>query len=71
MKSRLHKLGGLTYKELKTNIEKVIKDIPKEKYENIIKGTYNRTEKYHKKPSNRKKNIKKLFIIYIFKKSAF
>ena len=58
MKSRLHKLEGLTYKELKTNIEKVIKDIPKEKYENIIKGTYNRTEKYHKKPSNRKKTIK-------------
>jgi len=42
MKSRLQKLDGLTHKELKTNIEKVIKDIPKEKYENIIKGTYNR-----------------------------
>ena len=47
-----------TYKELKTNIDKVIKDIPKEKYENIIKGTYNRTEKYHKKPSNRRKTLK-------------
>ena len=56
MKSQLHKLEGLTYKELKTNIEKVIKDIPKEKYENIIKGTYNRTKKYSKKPSIRKKN---------------
>jgi hypothetical protein len=44
-KSRLYKLDGLTHKELKTNIDKVIKDIPKEKYENIIKGTYNRTEK--------------------------
>ena len=58
MKSRLQKLDGLTHKELKTNIEKVIKDIPKEKYENIIKGTYNRIEKYHKKPSNRKKTLK-------------
>ena len=58
MKSRLQKLDGLTHKELKTNIEKVIKDIPKEKYENIIKGTYNRTEKYHKKPSNIKKKLK-------------
>jgi len=58
MKSRLHKLEGLTYNELKTNIEKVIKDIPKEKYENIIKGTYNRTKKYSKKPSNRKKTLK-------------
>ena len=36
----------------------VIKDIPKEKYENIIKGTYNRTEKYIKKPSNRRKTLK-------------
>jgi hypothetical protein len=34
------------------------KDIPKDKYENIIKGTYNRTEKYHKKPSNRRKTLK-------------
>ena len=58
MKSRLNKLDGLTHKELKTNIEKVIKDIPKEKYENIIKGTYNRTEKYVKKTSNRKKTLK-------------
>lgn len=40
-------------------INKVIKDISKEKYENIIKETYNRTEKYHKKPFNRQ-NIKEL-----------
>ena len=58
MKSRIQKLDGLTHKELKTNIEKVIKDIPKDKYENIIKGTYNRTEKYIKKPSNRRKTLK-------------
>ena len=58
MKSRLNKLDGLTHKKLKTNIEKVIKDIPKDKYENIIKGTYNRTEKYIKKPSNRRKTLK-------------
>jgi transposase len=58
MKSRLQKLDGLTHKELKNNIEKVIKDIPKEKYENIIKGTYNRTKKYSKKPSNRRKTLK-------------
>ena len=58
MKSRLQKLDSLTHKELKTNIEKVIKDIPKEKYENIIKGTYNRTEKYVKNPSNRRNTLK-------------
>ena len=58
MKSRLYKLDGLTHKELKLNIDKVIKDIPKEKYENIIKGAYNRTQKYNKKPSNRIKTLK-------------
>lgn len=57
-KSRLYKLNGLTHKELKTNIDKVINDIHKKKYENIIKGTYNRNEKYHKKPSNRQKTLK-------------
>jgi hypothetical protein len=30
------KLDGLTHEKLKENIEKVIKDIPKEKYENIF-----------------------------------
>jgi hypothetical protein len=40
------------------NIEKVIKDIPKEKYENIFKKTYNRTEKYLKKPSNITRKLK-------------
>jgi hypothetical protein len=58
MKSRLYKLDGLTHNELKINIDKVIKEIPKEKYENIIKGTYNRTDKYIKKPSNRIKTLK-------------
>jgi len=58
MKSRLYKLDGLTHKELKKNIDAVIKDIPKEKYKNIIKGTYNRTEKYIKKSSNRRKTLK-------------
>jgi len=58
MKSRLQKLEGLTHKELKINIEKVVKGIPNEKYENIIKGTYNRSKKYYKEPSNRKKTLK-------------
>ena len=31
MKSKLYKLNGLTHKELKTNIDKVIKEISKEK----------------------------------------
>ena len=59
LKSRLQKLDGLKYENLKENIKKVISEIPKEKYENIIKGTYNRSKKFHKEPSNRKKTLKK------------
>ena len=44
--------------KLKINITKVIKDIPKDKYENIIKGTYNRNEKFVKIPSNRTRKKK-------------
>ena len=58
LKSRLQKLDGLTHEKLKENISKVIRDIPKEKYENIFKGSYNRTEKYVKKPSNRTRKLK-------------
>jgi len=39
LKSRLYKLDGLTHTDLMANIKKVINEIPKEKYENIIKGT--------------------------------
>jgi hypothetical protein len=45
LKSRLQKLDGLTYDELKNNIEKVLKEIPREKYEYIFKGAYERPEK--------------------------
>ena len=40
---------------MKSNIEKAIKQIPDETYKNIIKGAYERHEKYEntKKPSNR------------------
>jgi hypothetical protein len=58
MKYRLYKLDGLTHTDLMTNIKKVIKEIPKEKYENIIKGTYKRPEKYVKKVSNRVRKLK-------------
>jgi len=50
LKSRLqkiHKLGhGLTHEKLKENIIKTIRNIPKKKYRNIIKGAYERPEKY-------------------------
>jgi len=37
LKSRLQKLDGLTHSKLKENITKTIRNIPKEKYRNIIK----------------------------------
>jgi hypothetical protein len=41
---RIYKVfwNGLKYEELKKNIEKVVREIPKEKYINIIRGTYKR-----------------------------
>ena len=57
LKSRLQKLDGLTHEKLKDNIEKVIKDIPKEKYENIFKGAYNKNAVYLK--NNERKNMSK------------
>ena len=58
MKSRLHKLEGLTYGVLKKNIDKVINEIPTEKYENVIKGTYQRPTKLIRKKSNRPRKLK-------------
>ena len=61
LKSRLQKLDGLTYPELKENITKTIINIPKEKYRNIIKGAYERPEKYVSKKNNTRK-IKKNYL---------
>jgi len=55
LKSRLQKLDGLTHTELKRNITKVIQGIPKEKYRNIVKGAYERPEKYVSKNKTRKR----------------
>ena len=55
LKSRLQKLDGLTHVELKRNITKVIQGIPKEKYRNIVKGAYERPEKYIRKNKTRKR----------------
>jgi 3-methyladenine DNA glycosylase AlkC len=59
LKSRLQKLDGLKYENLKENIAKVINEIPNEKYENIFKGAYERPDKYVEKNKTRK--IKKLY----------
>ena len=59
LKSRLQKLEGLKYENLKENINKVISEIPKEKYENIFKCAYERPEKYVQKNKTRK--VKKMY----------
>ena len=56
LKSQLEKVyklrDGLTHTELKENITNTIMNIPKEKYRNIIKGSYERPERYTSKKNN-------------------
>ena len=58
LKSRLQKTEGLKYTDLKANIASVLRNIPKQKYENIFKGAYERPEKYVAKNKTRKKPLK-------------
>lgn len=59
LKSKLQKRSGLLYDELNKNIIEVIKSIPKEYYNKILHGTYNRDDAYIKKHQDRKyKNYK-------------
>ena len=60
LKARLQKLEGLTYNELKLNITKVVKEIPKETYNKLLNGSYKRDNLFIKKPSRKSnKQIKK------------
>ena len=61
LKSRLQKLDGLTHAELKENIINTITNIPKDKYRNIIKGAYERPEKYVSN-KNKIRKIKKNYL---------
>ena len=58
LKSRLQKLEGLTYNDLKLNIKKVVREIPKEIYKNLLIGSYKRDEKYVKKSSKIVRKLK-------------
>jgi hypothetical protein len=44
LKSKLRKIEGIKYNELKENIKNALKIIPKETYINIFKGSYEREE---------------------------
>ena len=59
LKSRLQKKKGLTYNELLKNVKDVLDKIPIHIYKNLIKGAYNRSEKFVKRPSTRKRKPKK------------
>jgi hypothetical protein len=48
----------LKYEELNKNIEKVVREIQKEKYNNIIRGTYKRPIGFIRKSSNRTRKLK-------------
>ena len=54
LKSKLRKLEGIKYDELKENIKNVLKIIPKETYINILKGSYERKEEYKKQSKTKK-----------------
>ena len=47
-----------THSEIKQNISNVIRNIPKEKYENIFKGVYNRNAVYVKNKTKKNKTKK-------------
>ena len=56
LKSRLQKLEGLTFEELRNNVNKVVSEIPINIYENIFIGNYQKPENYEPK---RRKHIDK------------
>ena len=69
LKSRLQKKKGLTYDELVKNVKNVkdvLDEIPIHIYKNLIKGAYDRNEKYVKRSSTKKRKSKNIWI-----KSAF
>ena len=59
LKSRLQKKKGLTYDELVKNVKDVLDEIPIHIYKNLIRAAYDRSEKYVKRPSTRKRKPKK------------
>ena len=56
MKSKLQKKEGLTYNNLKRNIQNVIEEIPKTTFTNIFKGSY---ERHIEKIKNKTRKLKR------------
>lgn len=65
-KSKLQKLDGLTYEEIKANIRRAIRSISKTTYKNILSGSYNRDDLYVKnRERNQTENIRHTRINFI------
>ena len=57
-KSKLRKKKGIGYEELKKNVKRVSRDIPRETYKKLFEGSYKREIKYVPKKSTHKKKLK-------------
>lgn len=53
LKTRLQKMNGLKYEDLRNNIENAIQTIPLQSYENLLRGAYNR-KPFERVPKTRK-----------------
>ena len=62
MKSKLQKKDGLTYNNLKRNIQNVIEEIPKTTFTNIFKGSYERNNEKIKKKTRKLKRKRKTYL---------
>jgi len=60
LKSKLRKLSGIKYIELKNNIIEVLNKIKNDKYKNILKGSYKKDNIFiHKSKTVRKFKVYK------------
>ena len=59
LKSRLQKIDGLTYNEIRSNIKQIIKEISEKIYTNIFNGSYKRDNIYIYIYINQKKIVRK------------
>ena len=59
LKSHLHKYQGLTLIELKNDIKNILNKLTKEKFNNILNGTYKRSLNYKNTHANKSVKCKK------------
>ena len=58
LKSKIQKMEGLKVEDLRNNIKKALSEISTDTYKNIIKGAYERNDKYVKTVKTKKKTPK-------------